>query len=50
MFKEGGFSIAMGQASEFVQSRATVVTASSEDEGFAKAVEKFILKTEAAHA
>ncbi len=43
MFREGGISIAMGQASEWVQKQATYVTASSEDEGFAKAVERFIL-------
>ena len=33
----------MGNASEDVQREATHVTATNEDEGFAKAVEKFIL-------
>jgi hypothetical protein len=43
MFQRSGLSIAMGNASEDVQRRATCVTASNEDEGFAKAVEEFIL-------
>jgi Cof subfamily protein (haloacid dehalogenase superfamily) len=43
MFRKSGLSIAMGNASEAVQKQATHVTASSEEEGFAKAVEKFIL-------
>jgi Cof subfamily protein (haloacid dehalogenase superfamily) len=43
MFKQSGMSIAMGNASPAVQSQATYVTASCEDEGFAKAVERFIL-------
>jgi Cof subfamily protein (haloacid dehalogenase superfamily) len=43
MFKKGGVSIAMGQASPEVQHSATYVTASSEDEGFAKAMEQFII-------
>ena len=43
MFQRSGLSIAMGNASEDVQRRATYVTASNEDEGFAKAVEEFIL-------
>jgi Cof subfamily protein (haloacid dehalogenase superfamily) len=43
MFKRSGLSIAMGNASEDVQREATHVTATNEDEGFAKAVEKFIL-------
>ena len=44
MFENGGVSIAMGQASEEVKSAATYTTASSEDEGFAKAVEAWVLK------
>ena len=36
-------SIAMANASPEVQRQATWVTASNEDEGFAKAVEEFIL-------
>ena len=43
MFQRSGLSIAMGNASEEVQSAATCVTASNEDEGFAKAVEELIL-------
>ena len=43
MFKHSGLSIAMGNASKAVQKQAGKVTASSEDEGFAKAVEDFIL-------
>jgi Cof subfamily protein (haloacid dehalogenase superfamily) len=43
MFKRSGVSIAMGNASEEVQREATYVTASNEQEGFAKAVEEFIL-------
>ena len=33
----------MGNASEDVQQAATYVTASNEDEGFARAIEEFIL-------
>jgi Cof subfamily protein (haloacid dehalogenase superfamily) len=43
MFQRSGLSIAMGNASEEVQRQATCVTASNEDEGFAKAIEEFIL-------
>jgi Cof subfamily protein (haloacid dehalogenase superfamily) len=43
MFERSGLSIAMGNASEEVQRQADCVTASNEDEGFAKAVETFIL-------
>jgi Cof subfamily protein (haloacid dehalogenase superfamily) len=43
MFRRSGTSIAMGNASEAVQREATYVTASNEDEGFAKAIEEFIL-------
>jgi Cof subfamily protein (haloacid dehalogenase superfamily) len=43
MFAKGGLSIAMGNASEAVQKKATYVTTSSEDEGFANAVEKYLL-------
>ncbi len=43
MFKRSGFSIAMGNASDQVKSQATVTTDSYNDEGFAKAVERFIL-------
>jgi len=43
MFKESGVSIAMGNASPEVQQAATHVTASNQEEGFATAVEDFIL-------
>src|SRR5215510_9088933 len=43
MFKPSGLSIAMGNASAEVQRQANYVTTSSEDEGFANAVERFIL-------
>jgi Cof subfamily protein (haloacid dehalogenase superfamily) len=43
MFRGSGLSVAMGNASDEVQRSATFVTASNEDEGFAKAIEQFIL-------
>jgi Cof subfamily protein (haloacid dehalogenase superfamily) len=43
MFQRSGMSIAMGNASEEVQRQAAHVTASNEDEGFAKAIEDFVL-------
>jgi transaldolase len=43
MFTHSGLSIAMGNASEEVQRQAMCVTTSFADEGFANAVEKFIL-------
>jgi Cof subfamily protein (haloacid dehalogenase superfamily) len=43
MFKKSGVSIAMGNASTEVQSLATYVTTSNEQEGFANAMEKFVL-------
>jgi Cof subfamily protein (haloacid dehalogenase superfamily) len=43
MFKPSGFSIAMGNASKEVQGEADAVTDGYDDEGFAKAVERFIL-------
>ena len=43
MFAKSGFSVAMCQASDEVKKAATEVTTSSEDEGFANAVERFIL-------
>ena len=47
MFVKSGISIAMGNASAEVQKSATYVTTSSEEEGFANAMEKFILKRHA---
>jgi Cof subfamily protein (haloacid dehalogenase superfamily) len=43
MFKKSGVSIAMGNASPEVQKSATYVSTSNEQEGFANAMEKFIL-------
>jgi beta-phosphoglucomutase family hydrolase/Cof subfamily protein (haloacid dehalogenase superfamily) len=45
MFGIGGVSIAMGNASSQVQRAAKYVTTSNEDEGFANAVERFVLKS-----
>jgi len=47
MFKKSGVSIAMGNATDEVKSLATHVTASNEDEGFAKAID-IILKNNTA--
>ena len=43
MFRKIGLSIAMGNASAEVQAQANLVTDSYDDEGFAKAIERFIL-------
>ncbi len=43
MFKVSGFSVAMGNAADAVKHLATVVTASSEEDGFAKAIERYVL-------
>jgi Cof subfamily protein (haloacid dehalogenase superfamily) len=45
MFKDAGLSIAMGNAGEEVQHAASKVTAADDDEGFAKAIERFVLGT-----
>ena len=47
MFKRSGLSIAMGNASDQVKEQASVSTDSYNDEGFAKAMDRFILN--AAH-
>ncbi|HKM61601.1 MAG TPA: Cof-type HAD-IIB family hydrolase [Acidisphaera sp.] len=44
MFRRSGFSIAMGNGSEEVRNTAKVVTDSNEDDGWAKAVRKYILR------
>lgn len=44
MFEKSGMSIAMGNASESVRQAATFVTDSCDDEGFANAMEKFVLR------
>jgi Cof subfamily protein (haloacid dehalogenase superfamily) len=43
MFKESGLSIAMGNASDEVQRHAMFVTTSFGEEGFANAVERYVL-------
>ena len=43
MFKRSGYSIAMGNASDDVKAAASAVTDSNEDEGFAKAIERYLL-------
>jgi hypothetical protein len=42
MFRTSGLSIAMGNASDAIKKKATFVTASNENEGFAKAVEMIL--------
>jgi hydroxymethylpyrimidine pyrophosphatase-like HAD family hydrolase len=44
MFAHSGLSIAMGNASREVQRAARRVTTSNTDEGFATAVDRFILQ------
>ena len=44
MFGVSGMSIAMGNSSPEVQRTARHVTTSNEDEGFANAVERFVLR------
>jgi Cof subfamily protein (haloacid dehalogenase superfamily) len=48
MFDGAGLSIAMGNAGEDVQRAATQVTASNDEEGFALAIERFVLGAGAA--
>jgi hydroxymethylpyrimidine pyrophosphatase-like HAD family hydrolase len=43
MFQKSGLSIAMGNASPEVQRQAQFVTTSNEEEGFANAMEVFVL-------
>jgi Cof subfamily protein (haloacid dehalogenase superfamily) len=47
MFRNSGLSIAMGNSSDEVKSQANEVTDSNQNEGFATAVRKFILRTAA---
>lgn len=44
MFRKSAFSIAMGNSSEEVKAQASAVTDSNADDGFAKAMEAFILR------
>jgi Cof subfamily protein (haloacid dehalogenase superfamily) len=50
MFERAGLSIAMGNASPQVQRKADLVTDSNGDDGFAKAIERFILGRGRSHA
>jgi Cof subfamily protein (haloacid dehalogenase superfamily) len=43
MFRKAGISIAMGNASAEVKARATYATAANTDDGFAKAIEQYIV-------
>jgi Cof subfamily protein (haloacid dehalogenase superfamily) len=43
MFRRSGFSIAMGNAEDEVKRQASAVTDSCDEEGFAKAVERYLL-------
>ena len=43
MFQQAAVSIAMGNASDEVKKQARFVTASNEEDGFADAVEKYVL-------
>lgn len=43
MFERSGMSIAMGNASREVQASATNVSSTNEEEGFANAIERFVL-------
>lgn len=43
MFKQSGFSIAMGNADDEVKAQASAVADSNEDDGWAKAVRRFLL-------
>jgi Cof subfamily protein (haloacid dehalogenase superfamily) len=49
MFEKSGVSIAMGNASPEVQASATYVTSTNEEEGFAKAIEEFVLNARSAN-
>lgn len=48
MFRRSGVSIAMGNASAEVQGAATFVTTSNAEEGFALAMERFVLRAQTA--
>ena len=43
MFRKSGFSVAMGNSSSEIKAQASAVTDSNEEEGFANAVDKFVL-------
>jgi len=44
MFRKSGFSIANRNANDKVKAQASAVTDSDENDGFAKAVRKFVLR------
>ncbi len=44
MFRQSGFSIAMGNASDEVKAQASAVTDTNDKDGFAKAVRRFVLQ------
>jgi hydroxymethylpyrimidine pyrophosphatase-like HAD family hydrolase len=44
MFRRSGLSIAMGNASDEVKAEAGLTTASNDMDGFAQAMERFILR------
>jgi Cof subfamily protein (haloacid dehalogenase superfamily) len=46
MFRKSGLSIAMGNATDDVKAQAKLVTDTNENDGFAKAVERFLLGIE----
>jgi hydroxymethylpyrimidine pyrophosphatase-like HAD family hydrolase len=46
MFERSGMSIAMGNADPEVQRAATFVTSSNTEEGFALAMERFVLRAQ----
>jgi Cof subfamily protein (haloacid dehalogenase superfamily) len=50
MFERAGLSVAMGNASPQVQRKADFVTDSNSDDGFAKAIERFVLGRGGSHA
>ena len=43
MFRVAGFSVAMGNASDEVKAQAKAVTADNESDGWAQAIDRFIL-------
>jgi Cof subfamily protein (haloacid dehalogenase superfamily) len=48
MFRNSGFSIAMGNSSDEVKAQSSAVTDSNDNEGFAKAMRKFVLRSASA--
>lgn len=43
MFAQAGFSVAMGQAKDVVKAAASAVTASNGEDGFAQAIERYVV-------